>query len=382
MAVSDLLPTVAPPGRAASLRAVERAAGELRRGDPVLVRPDQGPAMLALAAETASAESIARVSRLTGRVPWIVLTGQRAVALGLSDDPGGVLRIALNTLPDSATVQALADPTRWVQAPELADCQRTPIPSDARDGEVEVARLTKIARLLPAALVVPVDRPLGTDRLLQNADILSVGAFDIDGYERDAARSLTRVAQARVPIQVAEASQIVAFRPADGGQEHLAIIIGTPDPAQPVLVRMHSECFTGDLIGSLRCDCGPQLRGALAEIAKHGAGVLLYLSQEGRGIGLINKLRAYTLQDQDFDTVDANVMLGYGVDERVYLPAAEMLRQLGITRVRLMTNNPDKSAQLSSLGIEVVQRVSHIFPANGHNEFYLRTKRERSGHLL
>lgn len=361
---------------------MERAAGDLRRGDPVLVRPDRGPAMLALAAETASDEGIARVERLTGRVPWIVLTGQRAVALALSDDPSGVLRIAPAALPDGVTVRDLADPTRRVDAPGLIDCQRTRIPADARDGEVEVTRLTKIARLLPAALVVPVDRPLGADRLLQNADILSVGAFDIDGYERHAARSLTRVAQARVPIEAAEATRIVAFRPADGGLEHLAIVIGDPDPAAPVLVRLHSECFTGDLIGSLRCDCGQQLRGALAEIAKAGSGVLLYLAQEGRGIGLINKLRAYSLQDQDFDTVDANEMLGYGADERVYLPAAEMLRQLGIARVRLMTNNPDKCAQLTGSGIEVVERVSHVFPANGHNEFYLRTKRDRSGHLL
>ena len=377
------MPTPAPaPSRAASLRAVERAAGDLRRGDPVLVRPDRGPAMLALAAETASDAGIARVERLTGRVPWIVLTGQRAVALGLSDDPSGVLRIAPAALPDVVTVRDLADPTRRVEAPGLAGCRRTRIPADARDGEVEVTRLTKIARLLPAALVVPVDRPLGADRLLQNADILSVGAFDIDGYERHAARSLTRVAQARVPIEAAEATRIVAFRPADGGLEHLAIVIGDPDPADAVLVRLHSECFTGDLIGSLRCDCGQQLRGALAEIARAGSGVLLYLAQEGRGIGLINKLRAYSLQDQDFDTVDANEMLGYGADERVYLPAAEMLHQLGITRVRLMTNNPDKCTQLAGLGIEVADRVSHVFPANGHNEFYLRTKKERSGHLL
>jgi GTP cyclohydrolase II len=149
-----------------------------------------------------------------------------------------------------------------------------------------------------------------------------------------------------------------------------------------VLTRLHSECFTGDLLGSLRCDCGDQLRGAIAEIARAGSGVLLYLAQEGRGIGLVNKLRAYQLQDAGFDTVDANEQLGFDADERVYLPAAEMLRQLGISRVRLLTNNPEKVAALTRCGIAVVERVPHIFPANDHNERYLRTKASRSGHLL
>ena len=151
---------------------------------------------------------------------------------------------------------------------------------------------------------------------------------------------------------------------------------------EPVLIRLHSECYTGDLLGSLRCDCGEQLRGAIAEIARHGSGVLLYLAQEGRGIGLVNKLRAYQLQDAGFDTVDANEQLGFDADERVYRPAATMLARMGIKSVRLMTNNPLKIGQLAQYGIEVAERVPHIFPANGHNEKYLRTKAEKSGHLL
>jgi GTP cyclohydrolase II len=190
------------------------------------------------------------------------------------------------------------------------------------------------------------------------------------------------VAEARVPLAGAERTHVVAFRPTDGGQEHLAIVVGEPPPGEPALVRLHSECFTGDLLGSLRCDCGDQLRGAVDEIARAGRGILLYLAQEGRGIGLVNKLRAYRLQDADADTVDANEMLGYDADERIYLPAAEMLRQLGFTRVRLMTNNPAKVDDLARSGIVVVERVPHAFPANGHNEFYLATKRRRSGHLL
>jgi GTP cyclohydrolase II len=184
-----------------------------------------------------------------------------------------------------------------------------------------------------------------------------------------------------VPLAKAEDARLVAFRPGDGGTEHLAILIGKPDPAN-ALVRLHSECFTGDLLASLRCDCGDQLRGAIAAIAASGGGVLLYLAQEGRGIGLINKLRAYQLQDAGFDTIDANEQLGFDADERVYLPAAEMLRQLGFTTVRLLTNNPDKVAALQRYGIAVAERVPHAFPSNAHNERYLNTKATRGGHFL
>jgi GTP cyclohydrolase II len=180
----------------------------------------------------------------------------------------------------------------------------------------------------------------------------------------------------------AENTRVIAFRPGDGGTEHLAIIIGEPPRDRPVLTRLHSECFTGDLLGSLRCDCGDQLRGAITEIAQHGHGLLIYLAQEGRGIGLVNKLRAYRLQDQGVDTFDANEQLGFDADERVYLPAAEMLRQLGFREVRLMTNNPAKMAGLTRCGIAVVERVPHVFPANAHNDRYLETKAVKFGHLF
>ena len=159
-------------------------------------------------------------------------------------------------------------------------------------------------------------------------------------------------------------------------------MIGTPAPDEPVLTRVHSECFTGDLLGSLRCDCGDQLRGAVKAIAAAGSGIILYMAHEGRGIGLVNKLRAYELQDQGHDTIDANVQLGFDADERYYLPAAEMLRQLGFERVRLLTNNPAKVAALEGYGIEVTERVPHSFPSNRHNETYLSTKQQRAGHIL
>jgi GTP cyclohydrolase II len=191
-----------------------------------------------------------------------------------------------------------------------------------------------------------------------------------------------QVSEARVPLENAENVRIVAFRPSDGGTEHLAIIVGDINTAKPVLVRLHSECFTGDLVGSLRCDCGNQLRGAIGEMALAGSGILLYLAQEGRGIGLVNKLRAYQLQDAGFDTVDANLQLGFDSDERNYLPAAQILHKLGVSRVKLMTNNPAKMNSLGQYNIEVVERVPHMYPPNRHNEGYLSAKAAKSGHLL
>lgn len=370
--------------RTASLRKVDRAGAELRRGDFVLLRPDAGPALLIQAAESVSADSLARMRTVSGQAPMLVVTMQRGAALGLVAETEGVLCLSPGAggALDDLLVRGAADPTAHVDVAALQALARRPVPVADRDGAAAATRLAKIARLLPAVIATPIERPFATERLTSANDILSVSAWDIDHYDAQAAAGLRRVAGARVPLAMAEETEIIAFRPDDGGLEHLAIVIGHPDPTRPVLARLHSECFTGDLLGSLRCDCGDQLRGALAEIARQGGGVLLYLAQEGRGIGLINKLRAYRLQDADFDTVDANEMLGYDADERVYRPAAEMLRQLGVTQVRLLTNNPEKLAQLARHGITVTERVAHVFPANGHNEFYLATKRNRSGHLL
>jgi GTP cyclohydrolase II len=195
-------------------------------------------------------------------------------------------------------------------------------------------------------------------------------------------QGLRQVASARLPIAGAENARIHAFRPADGGVEHLAVIVGDPPRRQPVLARLHSQCFTGDVLGSLRCDCGQQLRGALDMIAKGRGGVLLYMAQEGRGIGLVNKLRAYELQDLGVDTFEANLRLGFAADERLFEPAADMLRQLGFVQLRLITNNPDKVTGLVRCGIEVVERIGHAFPPNNHNLAYLAAKKRHSGHYL
>jgi GTP cyclohydrolase II len=359
---------------------VDRAITDLRRGGLVIIG-EGASVWLVRAAEAITAECLARFTALSGARPALAITRRRAAALQLAEaptTPGGTVLLSLPDPIEARFLRYLADPAELAVVSGAAISARPSVPGDGADAAVELA---KLARLLPAVIMAPLaEREAAA--LARRESLLSLDAIDILAYHAVAARSLRRVVEARVPLTDAADTQIIAFRPSDGGTEHLAIVIGEPDPATPVLTRLHSECFTGDLLGSLRCDCGDQLRGAISEIARTGGGVLLYLAQEGRGIGLVNKLRAYQLQDSGFDTVDANEQLGFDADERVYLPAAEMLRQLRFLRVRLLTNNPKKVAALNRCGIAVAERVPHIFPANGHNERYLRTKATRSGHLL
>ena len=176
--------------------------------------------------------------------------------------------------------------------------------------------------------------------------------------------------------------QIVAFNNNHDGKEHIAIVHGDVCEAENVLTRLHSECLTGDAIGSLRCDCRDQLQSALEQIGREENGIVLYLRQEGRGIGLVNKIRAYGLQDHGLDTVEANIALGFRDDEREYGVAAHMLSSLKVRSIRLMTNNPRKLEELQKHGIEVAERVPHVLPTNEHNQFYLATKANKSGHLI
>lgn len=360
--------------------AVERALAELRRGAGVVLG-DSGlsSAVLVVAAEVADAAE--PVITRAGTVPCCVVSRARAAALALALPAADSATVAI---PCCGTGRMELD-AGFVRAVAGADGGAVRVkgrPAVAAD-ELQCAavELVKLARLLPAALVTRIPRDAGS--FAAQHDLLAVEAQWIEEYRAHAdGEAVALVAHAPVPLEGAEHAEIYAFRPHDGGKEHLAIVIGKPRPDAPVLVRLHSECFTGDLLGSLRCDCGEQLRGAIQEIAAGGAGVLLYLAQEGRGIGLVNKLRAYRLQDEGFDTIDANERLGFEADARAYRPAATMLRALGIAHVRLLTNNPAKVDGLAACGIEVVERVPHAFPANGHNDRYLSTKAARAGHLL
>lgn len=356
-----------PQPAPAPLIAVDRAIAELRRGGVVAVLGAHGAVVHALSAEAATPEALAAMGDLT-----LAVTGRRARVLGLGAADDSVVRLQAAGGLTADLVAGLADPCLTGPRPDLGEVHADPAAPGCAVSQA--VALAKLARLLPAVVVAE-----GT---AVQPDQIAVSAEAIAAYQVNAAHTLRVVSQARVPLADAEHARIVAFRPADGGIEHLAIIIGEPDSDQPVLARLHSECFTGDLLGSLRCDCGDQLKGAIAEIAAAGSGVLLYLAQEGRGIGLVNKLRAYQLQDDGFDTLDANLQLGFDDDERIYQPAAQMLRLLGIGAVKLLTNNPLKVEALAAHGIAVVERVPHVFPANDHNKGYLRTKAVRGGHLF
>jgi GTP cyclohydrolase II len=215
-----------------------------------------------------------------------------------------------------------------------------------------------------------------------DATLLEVGAAQVDRFREGGGRQLEWVVRARVPLRDEENCELVLFRDTAADREHLAIVVGRPPEGAAVPVRVHSACLTGDVLASLRCDCGDQLRGAVRRMSERGGGVLLYLDQEGRGIGLANKLRAYALQDAGLDTFDADERLGFGPDERSFTEAAAMLRALGIVRIRLLTNNPHKVDVLVSEGIEVEAREPILGARTAHNDRYLDAKVLRAGHLV
>jgi GTP cyclohydrolase II len=356
------------------MRTVEQAAARLRGGRLVLV-DDGGQATLVQAAETATAESLARLTRLGGGC--LVLTAQRGGALELPVNGHRLLCLPLSDGMDLDMVRRMTDPSHAEGPLSLSAVPRAPAAAASA-----AITLTKLARLLPAALTVPIASGGRSEAMAIESDLARVDAAAIAAYADLAAETLHPVAEARLPLAAAENARIIGFRPADGSIEQFAIVIGAPAEHQPSLCRIHSECFTGDLLGSLRCDCGWQLQAALRLMGEAGHGVLLYLAHEGRGIGLINKLRAYQLQDAGLDTIDANRQLGFEADERTFKDAAVMLRHLGIARVRLLTNNPTKVDRLVEEGIAVIERVPHQIVANRHNQAYLETKARRAGHLL
>ena len=367
--------SAAPDPAVLAIRGVHRAIAELRRGIPVIL--DGAEPLVLAAAETVGANGLREFAALAGEEPVLLLAPMRAASMLKQPVPRSAQAVAVR-LPgnplDPALLRSLADPTAEQLLPIIPEPVRPPVLAAAALG------LVKLGRLLPAVLAAPARPDVAV--LAERLRLLLVPAADVIAYPNALAASLRRVSEAPVPLDGATDARIVAFRGHDAGIEHLAILIGRPEVESAPLVRIHSECFTGDLLGSLRCDCGSQLRGSIDRMADEGAGVLLYLAQEGRGIGLVNKLRAYAMQDRGLDTLDANRALGWGADERSFLVAATMLRELGVSRVRLLTNNPEKMSGLAACGVEVLGREKHSFPPNGVNDDYLATKAERFGHLL
>ena len=306
-----------------------------------------------------------------------LISAARAVTLKLANqreaaDPHAPVLIRAAEALDLASALPIADPSL-----DLAEPLKGPFVAEHlywADEAAAAMELARIAGILPAFLVAP-------DSAIEPVETIPA---DLAALLDPAA--ITIATRSRLPVAACEEGELVVFRSPDDTREHVALILGKQSSERVPLVRLHSECLTGDILGSLRCDCGPQLGGALeamAEEAKAGGwGVLLYLRQEGRGIGLINKLRAYRLQDQGFDTLEANRRLGLPAEARDFPVAARMLALLGVGTIRLMTNNPAKVEALEAAGVTVAERVAHALPVNPHNARYLATKRDAAGHLL
>ena len=343
-----------------SARRAARGSDALRRGWPVQIG-----ALDLLAVECADDAALAAFAATD-----LIISGERAATLKVTNQraasaPGPVRLAGAGT--SIAAALAIADPALDLVHPLKGPFSTVPVGDNAAASAA--ITLARHIGILPALFV----RPGGgaVEAVLKPGDVAAL---------LDPAR-LRIAARARLPVAAAESAEIVAFRSPEEASDHVALIIGQPSSRPPV-VRLHSECLTGDVLGSLKCDCGPQLHAALAAMAANDWGILLYLRQEGRGIGLVNKLRAYALQDQGFDTVDANIRLGFPVEARDFSIAAQMLKLLGRPRIRLMTNNPDKVARLTAEGIDVAERLPLALPPNPHNEHYLATKRDRTGHQL
>jgi GTP cyclohydrolase II len=346
---------------------VERGLAEFRGGRPVQVCTP-GQSIVALPVDGMDARRLAAFAAFAApALPRLVITARRARVLGL--DVSEPVAIALTGAEDVESIEAL-----------VADAHaRRPAEVGPAGAPAKAAiELAKFAQRLPALLIVEADAAA-----LAHAEppFVSVEAESIGRFRRSVLQSLTIASEAQLPLHGGHSTRFVVFRDVIGGGS-FAVVVGKPDFSQPVPVRLHSACLTGDVFGSRRCDCGDQLKLALARLDEAGGGVILYLDQEGRGVGLVNKMRAYQLQDAGLDTVDANTTLGFDDDERDYSIAARMLEMLGCTRVRLMTNNPAKVDSLAGAGIDVLGRLPLYTPINADNRRYLTAKATRAGHRL
>ncbi len=347
--------------------AVERALSEFRSGRPVLIR-STSDVIMALPVDGMTQEMLVAFRLLSRPVrPFLLVTVRRARAIGVdTSDPIGI------ALPDFCN----ADDIFSLAADTQVSCQLESISVDASASAAGI-QLAKQAHRLPALLI-----GAGNSAAIRTCEppLVVVPAEAVAQCRRASATGVSFATEATIPLGGFSA-RFVVFRDGKGGTP-TAVVVGSPDLTEPVLVRLHSACFTGDVFGSRSCDCGDQLRLALMQMAQHGGGVVLYLEQEGRGLGLVNKIRAYQLQSMGLDTVDANSVLGFEDDERDYGIAVRMLQMLGYTRIRLLTNNPRKVEELTRAGIHVSGRVPLHGPITSDNRRYLAAKATRSGHQL
>ena len=349
-----------------ALVGVTRGLAEFRAGRPVEIVAETG-SLAALPVEGLTPERLAAFRQLCApALPRLALTGPRALALGIVASAP----VALQLPPDIGAVTI----AQIVTSP----CRHRPLTAkSAGPAAAAAVELAKLAQVLPAVLLA--DAIPATAAL--DSPIVQVAASAVGRFHEDRAHSLAIAGEAEVPLASGVRTRFVVFRDAVG-ESPVAVIIGAPDLSRPTHVRLHSACLTGDVFGSRRCDCGDQLSIALDRLAAMGGGIILYLPQEGRGVGLSNKMRAYQLQDAGLDTVDANTTLGFDDDERHYGVAARMLERLGCARVVLLTNNPAKLEGLANAGIQIAGRVPLETPISADNRRYLAAKATRSGHRL
>ncbi len=357
---------------------VDRAISEIRRGMPVLIESDEC-SRLSIASETLKVETLDFLTDECPKntAPYLTITHNRSVNVGISSQEKRAVSIKITQNLNKEHIFEFIGLKKQSETKTISIDTKVFTNDISIDASIE---LCKISKLLPSSISTVIDKKRAEFWKINNK-IMSITTKEIFDYNLNQALSLNIVSEAFVPLKSCENTKILVFRPVNGGLEHLAILINFENK-EPVLTRIHSECYTGDLIGSLKCDCGDQLRGAISTIANSGGGLLIYLAQEGRGIGLVNKLRAYEMQGGGKDTVDANESLGFKDDERDYLPAIQILKKLNIKKVRLLTNNPNKVKSLNDHGIHVDERLTHSFPTNQHNWSYLDTKSKKLGHLL
>ena len=346
---------------------VSRALAELQALRPVRINAF-GEALFVLPVEGLDDRRLSEfISLCRPAVPQLIITKQRALAIGLNDAATPMVL----QLPEEFNSNDVLD---MVAARKSRFWANTTVASSAAAAAIQ---LIKLSRGLPAVLAANMAR----HGAVLDHSMIAAHADAIDRFAADAVSSLAIASDAVVPLATGIAARFVVFRDATGADQ-VAVIVGRPDFAKPVPVRLHSACLTGDVFGSRRCDCGDQLALALTRLRDLGGGVILYLAQEGRSLGLANKMRAYRLQDEGLDTLDANTMLGFNDDERDYGVAARMLQMLNCSRILLLTNNPAKLDGLMQAGIEISARIPLEAPINPHNRRYLRTKAARSGHQL